>query len=58
MPYSQIQTVLRSEIKKKNISERSDSSIFLIWFLEKYYELDEIDAISCVCDNKNDKGID
>lgn len=37
---------------------RSESSAFIIWFLENYFRIDRQDAIDCVCDNTNDKGID
>lgn len=37
---------------------RSESSAFLIWFLENFFRLDPQDAIDSVCDQTNDKGID
>lgn len=48
---------LRSDIKNYN-NGRTDSSAFLIWFLENFFRLDRQDAIDSVCDQKNDKGID
>jgi len=48
---------LRSEINNYN-NGRSDSSAFIIWFLENFFRIDRQDAIDCVCDQKNDKGID
>lgn len=48
---------LRSDIRNYN-NGRSDSSAFIIWFLENYFRLDQQDAIDCVCDQQNDKGID
>jgi hypothetical protein len=50
-------TKLRSEIQNYN-NGRSDSSAFIIWFLENFFRIDKDDAIGCVCDQKNDKGID
>ena len=37
---------------------RSESASFLIWYLENYYRLDSIEAVDCVCDQSNDKGVD
>lgn len=48
---------LRSEIVDYS-SGRSESSAFAIWFLENYFRIERQDAIDCVCDNPNDKGID
>lgn len=48
---------LRPEINNYN-NGRSDSSAFIIWFLENFFRIDRQDAIDCVCDQKNDKGID
>ena len=50
-------TKLRSEIQNYN-NGRSDSSAFIIWFLENFFRIDKDDAMGCVCDQKNDKGID
>lgn len=38
--------------------KRSESASFLIWYLEKYYRLDALDATDAVCDQSNDKGVD
>lgn len=38
--------------------KRSESAAFLIWYLENYYRLDEIEAVDSVCDQKGDKGVD
>jgi hypothetical protein len=38
--------------------QRWDSAAFLIWYLENYYRLDRQEAIDCVCDRGNDKGVD
>lgn len=48
---------LRSDISNYN-SGRSDSAAFIIWFLENFFRLERQDAIDCVCDQQNDKGID
>lgn len=48
---------LRPEINNYN-NGRPDSSAFIIWFLENFFRIDRQDAIDCVCDQKNDKGID
>ncbi|QIY78556.1 AIPR family protein [Chromobacterium violaceum] len=39
-------------------SKRSESASFLIWYLENYFRLSEIDAVDSVCDQRGDKGID
>lgn len=39
-------------------SKRSESASFLIWYLEKYYRLDPLEAVDSVCDQRGDKGID
>ena len=38
--------------------KRSESASFLVWYLENYYRLDELECIDCVCDQKGDKGVD
>ena len=37
---------------------RTDSVSFLIWYLENYYRLDQIEAVDAVCDQPGDKGVD
>jgi hypothetical protein len=37
---------------------RADSSAFLLWFLENFFRLDKQNAVDCICDQTNDKGID
>lgn len=49
---------MRQEVQEFVIGGRSESASFLIWFLENYFRLETIDAIDCVCDHTNDKGID
>lgn len=39
-------------------AERNESASFLIWYLEQYYRLDEVEAIDAVCDEAGDKGVD
>src|SRR5690606_10751780 len=46
------------EIKFYNIEGRTESASFLMWYLEKYYRLDQQVAIDSVCDNNGDKGVD
>ena len=49
---------LLKEIDFYNIKGRSESSAFLMWYLEKYFRLDPETAIDSVCDNSGDKGVD
>jgi len=37
---------------------RTDSAAFLIWYLQNYYRLDEVEAVDSVCDQRGDKGVD
>lgn len=37
---------------------RADSVSFIVWYLENYYRLDQIEAVDAVCDQPGDKGID
>jgi hypothetical protein len=37
---------------------RTESASFLIWYLEKYYRLDELEAVDSVCDQPGDRGVD
>lgn len=37
---------------------RTESHSFLLWFLENYYRLDDVEAQDAVCDGPDDKGID
>jgi hypothetical protein len=48
---------MRQEVAE-HTNGRSDSSAFLIWFLENFFRLETDEAIGDVCDNPNDKGID
>jgi AIPR protein len=38
--------------------KRSQSASFLIWYLENYYRLDQLEAVDSVCDQSGDKGVD
>ncbi|BBB47241.1 hypothetical protein Pelsub_P0468 [Pelolinea submarina] len=51
------QTRMREEVfgYSKSISI---SSAFLLWFLLNIFHLEKEDAIDCICDQPNDKGID
>ena len=44
--------------EKHTGSGRTESQAFLVWFLENYFRLDEVDANDAVCDGPDDKGID
>ncbi len=48
---------MREEIAENSVG-REDSAAFLIWYLENYFRLETVDAISSVCDQANDRGID
>ncbi|MBZ0293611.1 MAG: AIPR family protein, partial [Anaerolineae bacterium] len=50
-------TILTS-IDRYLVGDRTDSSAFLIWFLENYYRLDEVEAQDSVCDGNFDMGVD
>ena len=58
MNSSEFNEIVHEQIKKYKTSDRNESANFLIWFLENIFSLDKDDAMSCVCDAKNDKGID
>lgn len=45
-------------LKGSDVSGRTPSASFLIWFLQTIYRLDEIESHDAVCDRKLDKGID
>ncbi|WP_175543924.1 AIPR family protein [Methylobacterium sp. UNC378MF] len=38
--------------------KRSESASFLIWYLEQYYRLEDVEAVDAVCDQPGDKGVD
>jgi len=40
------------------VPERRRSATFLIWFLQNVFHLEDDNAVSCICDEDNDKGID
>lgn len=37
---------------------RTESAAFLVWYLENYYRLDQLEAVDSVCDQRGDKGVD
>ena len=37
---------------------RTESHALLVWFLQHYFRLDEVEAQDSVCDGPDDKGID
>lgn len=49
---------LRSEVRQFNMAGRTESAAFLMWYLNNFFRLEQQDAIDCVCDSSNDKGID
>lgn len=50
--------ILNLFTKHLDKGKRSESASFLIWYLENYFRLDELDAVDSVCDQRGDKGID
>lgn len=42
--------------EKYRDDNRSNSAAFLIWYLENYYRLDDLEAIDSVCDQRGIKG--
>ena len=49
---------LEDKVKPHEITGRTPSAAFLIWFLQTIYRLDEDEAIDGVCDNSLDAGVD
>ncbi|WP_155773779.1 hypothetical protein [Methylorubrum extorquens] len=49
---------LLNNFKEHMAPKRSESAAFLIWYLEQYYRLEDIEAIDAVCDQSGDKGVD
>jgi hypothetical protein len=47
-----------NHIERHNVKGGTESRAFLAWFLENYYRMDESEVYDCLCDGKNDKGID
>ena len=45
-------------LKKYLAAGRTESRAFLMWFLENYLRLDEVDATDAICDGPDDKGVD
>jgi len=50
--------IIHSYIDKEEVEARRRSATFLIWFLTNIFHLDKDISISCICDEKNDKGVD
>ena len=57
MEINDFYTRMRAEVAEHSRT-RSESSAFLFWFLENFFRLDKQEATDCICDQKNDKGID
>ena len=49
---------LRTEVGEFMCANRGESSAFLIWYLCNFFRIEKQNAIDCVCDSINDKGID
>ena len=47
-----------ASIKPGNVPGRTESHAMLVWFLQHYFRLDELQAQDAVCDGPDDKGID
>lgn len=47
-----------STIKASLVPGRTESHALLVWFLQHYFRLDELEAQETVCDGPDDKGID
>lgn len=43
---------------QRHMKSGTETRAFLVWFLENYYRLDDLEIYDSVCDGKNDKGID
>lgn len=58
MDISQFNSRLRQEVSLYACSGRNESACFLAWYLKNFFRIEEQEAIDCVCDSPNDKGID
>ncbi len=47
-----------SSFKTSLVSGRTESHALLVWFLQHYFRLDELEAQETVCDGPDDKGVD
>jgi hypothetical protein len=47
-----------SAIKTEFVTGRTESHAFLVWFLQHFFRLDELESQETVCDGPDDKGID
>ncbi len=45
-------------VRMSLVPGRTESHAFLVWFLQHYFRLDEIEAQDTVCDGPDDKGVD
>jgi len=45
-------------IKTEFVAGRTESHAFLVWFLQHFFRLDELEAQETVCDGPDDKGVD
>ena len=58
MEENEFNSRMRAEVEGFRKAYRKDDAAFLIWFLKNIFCLEEEDAVECVCDGPNDKGID
>lgn len=58
MNQTEFNSRLRSEVSLFKCPGRVDSAAFLAWYLNNFFRIDQQDAIDCICDSINDKGID
>lgn len=58
MEKSELVRIIDKELRSYENGVRTDSANFLAWFLVNFFKLDEEEALSLICDSKNDKGID
>lgn len=47
-----------NHIEPYKLGSRTESSAFLVWFLQHVYRLDDVESDDAVCDGPGDKGID
>lgn len=55
---TEIQEIIREEMKKLSLPERSESKQLILWALMYIYEIDKSLAETLICDGTQDKGID
>lgn len=58
MPLALTYPAVKKLLADHAMRQRTESRQFLAWFLANYYRLEETDVDDCICDGKDDKGID